>query len=58
MDSASRTIQSSKSTKREKKYVHEIFVDYMNKRTDLKQLCDKLCEQEHQYLNPTVISKS
>ena len=30
----------------------------MSKRTDLKQLCDKLCEQEHQYLNPTVISKS
>lgn len=52
MESASRTIQSTKSSKRDKKYVHEIFVDHMTKRTDLKDLCDKLCEQESQYLNP------
>lgn len=29
----------------------------MTKRTDLKQLCDKITEQEKEYLNPTVISK-
>lgn len=59
MDYTHRTIQSTKSSKnRDKKYIHEIFVDHITKRTDLKQLCDKIIEQEYQYLNPAIISKS
>lgn len=54
-----RTIGGTSHKKRaDKKYIHEIYVDHMTRRTDLKQLCDKLCETESQYLNPTVISKT
>ena len=54
-----RTIGGTNHKKRaEKKYIHEIYVDHMTRRTDLKQLCDKLCESESQYLNPAVISKT
>lgn len=35
------------SSKREKKYIHEICVDSMTARTDLRKMCDKLCEQEY-----------
>lgn len=60
LDPLSRTMPTnSKSAKRhEKKYIHEILVDKMTERTDLKALCDQLCEQESQYLNPAIISKS
>jgi hypothetical protein len=54
-----RTIGGTSHKKRaDKKYIHEIYVDHMTRRTDLKQLCDKLCESESQYLNPAVISKT
>ncbi len=44
LDPTHRTIPGSKSIKKyDKKYIHEIFVDHMNKRTNLKQMCDKLC---------------
>jgi hypothetical protein len=59
MDPISRTIGSTKSSKRQdKKYIHEIIIDSLTKHTDLKELCNKLCEQENQYLNPSVISKT
>ena len=54
-----RTIGGTSHKKRaDKKYIHEIYVEHMTRRTDLQQLCDKLCETESQYLNPAVISKT
>lgn len=44
------------SKKYEKKYIHEIYVEKMTKATDLKLLCDKLCDKESYYLNPAIIS--
>lgn len=59
LESNHRTIGSTKSSKRhDKKYIHEIFVDHLTRKTDLKKLCEKMCETESQYLNPTVISKT
>ena len=57
---AGRTLPTnSKSLKKyEKKYIHEVFVEKMTRNTNLQALCDKLCEQEAYYLNPTIISKS
>ena len=56
--SASRTMPAKPSKRHQKKYIHEIFVDSMTKRTDLDSMCDKLLEREAQYLNPQIISKS
>jgi hypothetical protein len=54
----SRTLPAKKSSKYDKKYIHEIFVEPMLRTTDLHKLADKLCEQEAYYLNPQIISKS
>jgi len=54
----SRTLPAKSNKKYEKKYIHEIFVEPMLRTTDLRKLCDKLCENESYYLNPTIISKS
>lgn len=58
--SASRTMPSHKqpSKRYAKKFIHEIFLDSMTRRTDLNAMCDKLLEREKQYLNPAIISKS
>lgn len=58
--SASSTLQSSVSSHKRgyKKYVHEIVVEQMTKRTDLNQLCDSLCQRESLYLNTSIISRS
>lgn len=55
MDNLSRTMPAKRQ---DKKYIHEILVEKMTERTDLRQLCEKMCEQESQYLNPQIISKS
>lgn len=59
IERAHSTIGSTKSSKRDKKYIHEITLDtLLHRKTDLSQLCEMLLERESQYLNPTVISKS
>jgi hypothetical protein len=37
-------LDRASKTKRDKKYIHEISIDSMTARTDLRKLCDKLCE--------------
>jgi len=56
--SGNRTMPAKSSKRYDKKYIHEIYVEKMTPRTDLMQLCDKLCDKEAYYLNPAIISKT
>lgn len=54
----SRTLPAKANKKYEKKYIHEIAVEPMTKRTNLQELCDRMCENESYYLNPSIIKRA
>ena len=53
-----RTLPAKSHKKAERKFIHEIYVEPMSRKTNLNTLCEKLCEKEGYYLNPQIISKS